>query len=98
RNKVQRAGSHDYWSVDSAPATLTRPLPLWSAPLVLVLFTLTSALMLHTVNTVDWLIELFPNRDFVFSPYTGDHSIPLRIFILSFYFAFSAVVGATSWG
>lgn len=96
--KARQSGNHDYWSVDSAPATLTRPLPLWSAPLVLVLFTLASALMLYAVNTIDWLIELFPNRDFVFSPYRGDHSIPLRIFILSFYFAFSAVVGATSWG
>lgn len=92
------AKGHQYWSVDSAPATLTRQLPLSAAPLVLVLFTLFSSCMLFAVNTVPWMMEAFPNRDFVFSPYSGTHSIPLRIFILSFYMAFAAVVGASSVG
>jgi glycosyltransferase involved in cell wall biosynthesis len=61
---------------------------------VLVLFTGLSALLLLLVNRVPALVEAFPNRDFVFSPYSGTHSIPLRIFILAFYVAFAAVVGA----
>jgi cellulose synthase/poly-beta-1,6-N-acetylglucosamine synthase-like glycosyltransferase len=90
-------GQH-YWSVDSAPAVLTRPLPLSAAPLVLLLFTLISSILLFSVNNVPWMVRAFPNRDFVFSPYLGTHSIPLRIFILSFYMAFAAVVGANSLG
>lgn len=97
-NNLQPPAGHQYWSVDSAPATLTRPLPLTAAPLVLLLFTLISSLLLFAVNTVPWLVETFPNRDFVFSPYLGTHSIPLRIFILSFYLAFTAAVGASSLG
>lgn len=89
---------HQYWSVDSAPATLTRPLPLSAAPFVLLLFTLFSSCLLFAINTVPWLAEAFPNGDFVFSPYLGTHSIALRIFILSFYMAFAAVVGASSLG
>lgn len=84
--------------MDSAPVNLTRPLPLAAAPLVLLLFTLVSALLLLAMNNVPFLKEVFPNRDLVFSPYLGTHSIPLRIFILSFYIAFAAVVGASSLG
>lgn len=87
-------GSHEYWSVDSAPAQLTQPLSIWAAPAVLVLFTGTAALFLLLVNKVPLLVDAFPNRDIVFSPYSGTHSVPLRIFILSFYIAFAAVVGA----
>src|SRR5690606_1477228 len=94
----QPPAGHRYWSVDSAPATLTRPLPHTAAPLVLLLFVLFSSLMLFAVNTVPSLGEAFPNRDFIFSPYLGTHSIPLRIFILSFYLAFTTAVGATSLG
>lgn len=89
-------GTHQYWSVDSAPAKLTQPLSIWAAPAVLALFTGISALLLLVVNAVPALVEAFPNHDFVFSPYTGTHSIPLRIFIISFYFAFAIVVGASA--
>ena len=97
-NEPEPSAGNRYWSVDSAPATLTRPLPWSAAPLVLLLFTLISSCLLFAVNTVPWMVEAFPNRDFVFSPYIGTHSIPLRIFILSFYMAFAAVVGASSLG
>jgi glycosyltransferase involved in cell wall biosynthesis len=87
---------HQFWSVDSAPAKLTQPLSIWAAPAVLVLFTGVSALFLLLINTVPALVAAFPNRDIVFSPYSGTHSIPLRLFVLSFYIAFSAVVGAAN--
>ncbi|RYE09366.1 MAG: glycosyltransferase family 2 protein [Hyphomicrobiales bacterium] len=91
---VEARGPHQYWSVDSAPAKLTQPLSIWAAPTVLVLFTGISALLLYAVNAVPILAAAFPNHDIVFSPYTGTHSIPLRIFIVSFYVAFATVVGA----
>jgi len=89
---------HQFWSVDSAPARLTRPLPLWGAPVVLAVFLAMSTALLFAVNRVPALVEAFPNRDFVFSPYIGTHSIPLRIFIVSFYVAFSTMFGSTLWG
>lgn len=91
-------GEHQYWSVDSAPARLTRSLSVWAAPSVLVLFTLVAAGLLYAVNAMPVLARTFPNHDIVFSPYTGTHSIPLRIFILSFFVAYAAVVGASVWG
>lgn len=92
------AGGHQYWSVDSAPARLTRSLPLWSAPLVLVIFSVMSVILLFAINRVPVLAQAFPNRDFVFSPYIGTHSVPLRIFIVSFYVAFSTMFGSTLRG
>lgn len=89
---------HQYWSVDSAPAKLTRSLSVWAAPAVLVIFTIVSSGMLYAVNSIPLLAATFPNHDIIFSPYTGTHSIPLRIFILSFFIAFAAVCGATFWG
>ena len=90
------AARHRYWSVDSTPVKLTRRLPPSAAPMVILLFTLISTILLIMIREVPWMASMFPNRDFVFSPYTGTHSIPLRIFILSFYAAFSAVVAARS--
>lgn len=64
--------------------------------MVLLIFTLVSTSLLFLINEVPVLVQLFPQRDFVFSPYIGTHSIPLRIFILSFYTAFAAVVATSS--
>lgn len=84
--------------MDSAPANLTRPLPVTAAPTVLLLFVLNSTCLLFLINNLPLLASAFPSRDFVFSPYSGNHSIPLRIFILSFYFAYATVVGSNSLG
>jgi len=91
---AEASGTHQYWSVDSAPAKLTQPLSIWAAPAVLALFTGVSVLLLLMVNVVPEFASVFPNRDIVFSPYSGTHSVPLRIFIVSFYIAFAVVVGA----
>ncbi|HWJ87265.1 MAG TPA: glycosyltransferase family 2 protein [Pelagibacterium sp.] len=92
------AGGHQYWSVDSAPARLTRSLSPWAAPTALVVFTVVAAAMLYAVNSIEVLARNFPNHDIVFSPYSGTHSLPLRIFILSFFIAYSTVVGASIGG
>lgn len=89
---------HRYWSVDSAPARLTRSLSVWAAPTVLVLFSLVAAGLLYAVNAIPVIADTFPNHDIVFSPYLGTHSVPLRIFIVSFFIAYSAVVGASLLG
>lgn len=94
---VSEATGHQFWSVDSAPAKLTQPLSIWAAPAVLALFTGMASLLLLLVNQAPALVAAFPNHDMVFSPYSGTHSVPLRIFILSFYIAFAAVVGAGAW-
>lgn len=92
--ELEGPAGHKFWSVDSAPAKLTQSLSIWAAPAVLALFTGVAAFLLLLVNSVPALVEAFPNRDFVFSPYSGVHSVPLRLFILSFYIAFALVVGA----
>lgn len=66
--------------------------------MVLLLFLLISTVLLTAMHNVPTLLAWFPSHDIVFSPYTGTHSIPLRLFVLSFYAAFTAVVGATSRG
>ncbi|ODT72802.1 MAG: hypothetical protein ABS75_03095 [Pelagibacterium sp. SCN 63-23] len=93
-SKLPVPGGHHFWSVDSAPAKLTQALSIWAAPAVLTLFTGVAAGLLLLVNRVPLLVAAFPNHDFVFSPYSGTHSVPLRLFILSFYIAFALVVGA----
>lgn len=82
--------------MDSAPVSLTRPLAHRVAPTLLLLFCLVSTVLLFAINEFPALMRVFPNRDFVFSPYGGTHSVPIRIFIISFYVAFTAVAGASA--
>lgn len=91
---LSRPQGRDYVSVDSAPARLTRPLSPWLAPAVLTLFVLISSFLVGLMNRQPDLVALFPQGDLVFSPYDGAHSLPLRLFVLAFYMAFAAVVGA----
>ena len=91
---LSRPEGRDYVSVDSAPARLTRPLSPWFAPAVLILFVIASTVLIALMDRHSALVALFPQGDLIFSPYEGTHSIPLRLFILAFYVAFAAVVGA----
>jgi glycosyltransferase involved in cell wall biosynthesis len=88
----------EYWSVDSAPEKLTRPVSHWAAPMVLAIFTLVSVSLILLINHVPVISDIFPHHDLILAPYEGKHSIPLRIFIISFYIAFVAVSGASFWG
>ncbi|MEP0520120.1 MAG: glycosyltransferase [Hyphomicrobiales bacterium] len=80
---------NEFWSTDSAPPGLSVELPWWRTPCVIILFCLLSYGFLYTVNQVAFLNERFQNDDIIFSPYTGTHSIPVRLFVLSFILAFS---------
>lgn len=79
----------DFWSTDSAPPGLSVPVSLWRTPCVIVLFCLLSYGFLYIVNQVPFLNENFPNDDIIFSPYTGAHSIPVRLFVISFMLSFA---------
>lgn len=80
----------NFWSTDSAPPGLSVNVPFWRTPCVIILFCLLSYGFLYTVNQVPFLNERFLNDDIIFSPYTGAHSIPVRLFVLSFILSFSA--------
>lgn len=86
-----------FTSVDSAPKRFAGPVPQWTAPAMLALFSLLSFGLLWLVNT-PVVSAIFPNRDFVFSPYEGHHSIAIRIFILSFFVTFATFSQGSLWG
>ncbi|MCR9236477.1 MAG: glycosyltransferase family 2 protein [Alphaproteobacteria bacterium] len=86
----------DFWSTDSAPAGLSARVSLWRTPGVILLFCALSYGSLFIINEVPFLNEHFPNDDLNFSPYTGTHAIPVRVFILCFMVAFS-VFAAGGW-
>ncbi len=75
-------------STDSAPKKFAGLISVWRAPTSIVVFTITATVLLILVNS-DVGRQFFPNRDLVFSPYDGNHAIAIRIFLVSFYFAFA---------
>ena len=81
-------------SVDSQPEGLSVRVSPLRAPALLLTFAILSVLQLSLFQTgfYDWL---FPQRDYVFAPYTGEHSIAIRTYIISFYIAF-AIFGSGS--
>ncbi|MEP3275482.1 MAG: glycosyltransferase [Stappiaceae bacterium] len=79
----------NFISVDSAPKRFAGFISAWRAPCLLLSFTIFAASLLWLVNTPA-MAHIFPNHDFVFSPYEGRHAIAIRIFVLSFFIAFAA--------
>lgn len=79
----------NFISVDSAPKKFAGFISPWRAPVTLLIFACVSVTLLLAVNS-EAGSRLFPNRDLVFSPYEGYHSIAVRIFIVSFFVAFGA--------
>ncbi len=82
-------------SVDSAPKRFAGPVSQLRAPAMLLTFCCVAAALLWIVNTPT-VSAIFPNRDFVFSPYEGHHAIAIRIFIVSFCISF-ATFSSASW-
>jgi hypothetical protein len=76
-------------SVDSAPKRFAGAVSIWRAPAMLALFTALAALGLWSVNT-EAGAAIFPNRDLMFSPYEGQHSIAVRVFLLAFFVSFAS--------
>ncbi len=82
RNDVQ------FWSVDSAPRRFAERIPQWRAPMLLAIFSLVSFGLMWMINSLPLLNTFFLHNDFIFAPASGGHSVPLRIFMISFYIAF----------
>lgn len=82
-------------SVDSAPKRFAGPVSQLRAPAMLILFCMIASGLLWLVNT-QTVSTIFPNRDFVFSPYDGYHAIAVRIFIISFFVSF-AMFSSAGW-
>lgn len=92
----QELSEHQFASIDSAPPHLSRPLPPSVAPQVLAVFTVTSFLLVALFNLVPAMQALFPERDLYVTRYAGGHTVPLRLFIISFYIAFASAIH-TGW-
>lgn len=90
RSKATEPDGNDfkYWSVDSAPRRLAERVPALRAPALLVVFCAIAAAQLWMINLIPSLNGFFLHNDWVFAPATGGHSIPLRIFMVSFFIAF----------
>ena len=82
----------NFVSVDSAPKRFAGHVPQWRAPASIGLFILLALVQLYLVNQTP-LQHVFPNHDWVFSPYEGNHVIAVRIFIISFIISFAAFAG-----
>jgi len=78
-----------YWSVDSAPQRFAEKVPVLRGPVLLALFSLFAYGQLWLINTVPELNSVFVYNDWVLAPASGQHAIPLRIFIISFFAAFA---------
>ncbi|WP_368184367.1 glycosyltransferase family 2 protein [Aestuariibius sp. HNIBRBA575] len=76
-------------SVDSAPKKFAGMISVWRAPATLVTFTAIAVGLMAAINSAPGA-RIFPNRDIVFSPYEGNHSIAIRIFLVAFFVAFGA--------
>ncbi|WP_339824360.1 glycosyltransferase family 2 protein [uncultured Parasphingorhabdus sp.] len=77
-----------FGSVDSRPQGLATSISPFRVPAMLLTFCLLALFQLWIFGTgqVDWL---FPQRDYIFAPYTGQNSIAIRTYIVSFYIAFA---------
>ncbi|PRY20642.1 cellulose synthase/poly-beta-1,6-N-acetylglucosamine synthase-like glycosyltransferase [Aliiruegeria haliotis] len=89
------ANKTDFWSVDSQPRRLSGPVPVYRAPLLLVLFSVLAYGQLVLVSKLPMLAGAFPSGDYVLVPTSGYHSVSLRIFLLSFTFAFATFAQGT---
>lgn len=85
--------SMDFRSVDSQPTQLAVPVSSLRALAVILVFSILAAIQLALFQ-LGWLDSWFPARDYVFGPYTGEHALSVRTYIISFYIAFTLF----TWG
>ncbi|MFD1745520.1 glycosyltransferase [Rhizobium helianthi] len=93
----QNLEAGQYESADSSPARLSHPLPYQMAPRVLIIFMIISCALLVLFNYAVPFRRFFPDGDLLFSHYAGNYSVPLRLFILSFFVAFASAVDGSWW-
>lgn len=87
-----------YRSVDSSPRRYARPVPLSAAPQALAICLVMSAVLVYLMNNWRLMEQFFPEHDFYLSRYEGTYTVPIRIFIISFYTGFASAIAATPLG
>lgn len=87
----------NFVSTDSAPKRFAGFVSPWRAPAMMLGFCVLALGLLWLVNTPT-VHAIFPNHDFVLSPYDGRHAVSIRIFVLSFYVAFAVFCSGSSLG
>jgi cellulose synthase/poly-beta-1,6-N-acetylglucosamine synthase-like glycosyltransferase len=86
--KLVRPPKHEFRSVDSTPVGFSVRVALWRAPLLLVVFVLLSAGAIWSVENLPVLQTVFHGGDLITAPFSGSHSMPLRIFIICYMVSF----------
>ncbi|SLN30954.1 Poly-beta-1,6-N-acetyl-D-glucosamine synthase [Falsiruegeria litorea R37] len=79
---------NEFVSIDSAPVGFSTNVAMWRAPVLLVLFVLVSFAGLYALEHVALFQTVFRGGDLVTAPFAGGHSMPLRLFVLSYMIAF----------
>lgn len=87
-----------YYSVDSAPKRFARQVPPSAAPRVLAITLIGSISASYALNAVEPLDSFFPEGDFYFARYDGTYTLPLRLFMISFYIGYASAISATREG
>lgn len=81
-------------SIDSNPPRLSHVLGFAPGAQVMAVFSVISFALVFLFQYAPVFLETFPERDLYFSRYTGGYSVPMRIFIISFYLAFASAIAA----
>ncbi|MGR3378914.1 glycosyltransferase [Salipiger abyssi] len=79
-------------SVDSAPLRLTRPVAHWVAPQAICVTLIIALLGTYALHNVPLLERIFPEGDLYLSRYEGSYTIPVRLFLLSFYLGYASAM------
>lgn len=93
---ANKASQNEYWSVDSQPAKLSGPVPLSTAPKLLVVFFLLSAIGLYLLNNGSLFLAAFPHGDWLLAPVSGEHFIAIRHFVFTFFLSFGLFCNGTA--
>lgn len=94
----QALSRDQFVSADSAPRRLTRPVPLHAAGQVLCVTLILALVGTCLLHQVPMLARLFPEGDLYLSRYAGAYTVPVRLFLFSFYIAFASAMAASVKG
>lgn len=98
KDRPKERSKHSYISIDSAPPGYSVPVARWRAPGLLFLFLIISTSLLAFIDHSSLGQFLFHGGDLVTAPFTGERSVPLRVFIVSYFIAFGAFShGQVAW-
>lgn len=78
---AQRSDTHDFRSVDSAPAGLSKRRGVGAALASQVVFALLAAAAVYAIDSWPDFLALFPSGDFIIAEVEGRSLIPIRLFM-----------------